>query len=69
MRLRKETIGVQAKTIRLRWTYPTVCVEEKCDVNLNLFNEPELSYMRLVIVVENFTVVWVMDLDMPSYFG
>jgi len=53
VRLRKETIGVQTKTIRLRWTYPTVCIEEKCDVNLNDFEEPELSYLRLVIVVEN----------------
>ncbi len=53
LKLRKETIGEQTKTIRLRWTYPTVCIEEKCDVSLNLFDEPELSYMRLVIVVEN----------------
>ena len=53
VRLRKETNGVQTKTIRLRWTYPTVCIEEKCDVNLNDFTEPELSYLRLVIVVEN----------------
>ena len=53
VRLRKDTIGVQTKTIRLRWTYPTVCIEEKCDVNLNDFTEPELSYLRLVIVVEN----------------
>lgn len=53
VRLRKETIGVQTKTIRLRWTYPTVSVEANCDVNLNQFNEPELSYLRLVIVVEN----------------
>ena len=52
-RFRKETIGAQTKTIRMRWTYPTVCVEANCDVNLNLFNEPELSYLRLVIVVEN----------------
>jgi hypothetical protein len=53
VRLRKETMGVQTKTIRLRWTYPTVCVEANCDVNLNQFNEPELSYLRLVIVVED----------------
>jgi hypothetical protein len=53
VRLRKDTIGVQTKTIRLRWTYPTVCIEANCDVNLNQFNEPELSYLRLVIVIEN----------------
>jgi hypothetical protein len=54
VRLRKETTGVQTKTIRLRWTYPTACLPGKnCDVNKNQFNEFQLSYLRLVIVVEN----------------
>ena len=54
VRLRKETTGVQTKTIRLRWTYPTVCLPGKnCDVDKNKFNEFQLLYLRLVIVVEN----------------
>jgi hypothetical protein len=52
LRFWKETVGQQTRTVRMRWTYPTVCVAEKCDVVLNLFQEPELSYLRLVIVVE-----------------